>query len=179
MSEDQWISTREAAALLGKTDRHVRRYCDSETLHCKRDGKSLLVDRQSVEEFINEEEERPHTPVHSKIRLIEEEVDEDIEDDADTSNGHADIEIDDVREEDMLFLQNLADLQQAVEGRLKEEQLFVSLVRTTLSQLETRYQFERERNGQIQSQLSGLFSELQTPFAPSKPSLLKRLFGRK
>lgn len=53
MNDSNWITTEQAAQLLGKTDRQVRRYCRDEMLVSERDGKRLLIEYASVQEFLN------------------------------------------------------------------------------------------------------------------------------
>lgn len=82
-------------------------------------------------------------------------------------------------EEERQLQQNLSNLKETIEKRLEAEKQFVPFLRETLAQLETQYRSEKERNQKVQASLGRLLIELKIPFEENKPSLLKRLFGRR
>lgn len=49
--EREWITTAEAARLIGVTDRTVRRYVDRKFIEGRRLGRDLFVDRDDAESF--------------------------------------------------------------------------------------------------------------------------------
>ena len=59
MSKENELSTREAAALAGVTDSYIRRLLIEETLKGRKlNNWTWLVDRRSLEEWMNRRKER-------------------------------------------------------------------------------------------------------------------------
>lgn len=54
LSGENWPNVAEAAARSGKTDRHIRRLCESGKLDHRKDGKSYLIDPASLEQLVSE-----------------------------------------------------------------------------------------------------------------------------
>ena len=63
MVKKSWISVAEAAQLLQKTDRHVRRLCNAGTLDHRMDGKAYLVSIESVHALLPDASEATEEPV--------------------------------------------------------------------------------------------------------------------
>lgn len=105
MDEQRWLTTVEAAERLGKTDRQVRRDCHNEILNCKRDGKQLLVDVDSVEALLQKQMSEPEECPQEDVREAPE--DEEVED--------TDIDEDtDTQEEDITDIQQTSDMDEDI-----------------------------------------------------------------
>ena len=163
--EKKWINTADASQLLGKTDRQVRRYCQDGQLICKREGKQLLVDADSVETFLQQDlEECPEEKqgVRNSQSDVREMSDTPVDTDMDELNA---IEMSD--EEDADFQKSLKEMQRSLDN-----------VKHTLGILGGRYGAERVRNRRVQDTLKTLLAELGVPVKDiEKRSLWRRLLG--
>lgn len=66
--DEQWLTTEEAGRRLGKTDRQVRRDCHNNILNCRRDGKQLLVDAESIEALMQKQMSDPKECPQEDVR---------------------------------------------------------------------------------------------------------------
>jgi excisionase family DNA binding protein len=48
---EHWITTQEAAAIIGCGKRHVNKLCEKGDLHCQRFGRVRQVDKASAKEY--------------------------------------------------------------------------------------------------------------------------------
>jgi len=54
MSKDTWISTSEAAVIMGVTDRWVRRMAEKGEIEHMRVGKTWIISRRAALEFVRQ-----------------------------------------------------------------------------------------------------------------------------
>lgn len=69
MEDQNLLSAAEAALILGKSDRQIRRLCEAGKLDHTKNGKAYLVSRESVERLLQEMPETSETEGETQISL--------------------------------------------------------------------------------------------------------------
>ena len=168
---EQWLTTVEAGQRLNVTDRQVRRYCRDGHLNCKREGKQLLVDSDSLEALLPEhisDEEDQETPDNNDldfeavdvlkeidIESDDEVISEDLPLKTEEQNSHPEPSIPD---ED--FSKNFDQMRTAANKHLDDEKQYHRYLIKKINDLEEALTFERNRNLEIQQGLNTILHQL-------------------
>jgi len=186
LSGENWPNVAEAARRSGKSERHIRRWCESGKLAHRKDGKAYFIDPDSLEQLISETSSTEDTKSDKdqSENLSNPVAGSDAEADADIRTFPADINrTSDIGEDIKRILPDISTdikiLSKKLRTSIKSVQISQDAMSDVADQLFQHLCFQYHRNRDVESRLQNMIAELNIqPGISSRKNKVIRQFRK-